>query len=358
MAGVNGLTALGKSTTAVVRARHISPARAAWSGAWLLGLGVAVAAPQLDQLAYRLRLASLSAELPAAAAAALSSDRPPTAIDVDRALRLLDEDPIVRTERAVYQAAMLRPDISGSLLASRSGDRNDLVQSGRLINAIFAAPEARPTLSHPLRQAARRKPGRSSRRPIGSVPAYVEAVLADAAWNVGVDLGYLRQTAGRESGFNAYAAAATSSARGLFQFIAGSWLDAVHQYGARHGLAREAALVRYDRNGRPFVADPRDRQRILALRFDPMLNARLAAESTASNRSDLRRWIGREPSRGELYAAHVLGSAGASRLIRVAYSDPGFPAARLFPQAAAANRRLFFEGGRPRPCLEVLLGFH
>jgi hypothetical protein len=349
---------LTSPAAALARLPHISPARVAWSGAWGLTLTLAVAGTQLDHLSYSLRLASMSDELPRAATAALTSDRPPATIDVERALRLLDDDPVVRTERAVYQAAMLRPDVSGPLLASRSGDRGDLVQTGRLINAIFAAPEARPTLSHPLRQTLRRKQGRYARPPVGSVPAYVEAVLADAAWNVGVDLGYLRQTAGRESGFNTYAAAATSSARGLFQFIAGSWLDAVHQYGARHGLAREAALIRYDRSGRPFVADPGDRQRILALRFDPLLNARLAAESTASNRSDLRRWLGREPTRGELYAAHVLGSAGAARLIRVAYSDPGFPAARLFPQAAAANRRLFFVGGRARPCLEVLLGFH
>ena len=56
--------------------------------------------------------------------------------------------------------------------------------------------------------------------------------------------------------------------------------------------------------------------------------------------------MGRDPTSGELYAAHVLGAQGSARLIETVRSNPGAQAAALFPEAAAANKGLFYRDGR------------
>jgi hypothetical protein len=56
----------------------------------------------------------------------------------------------------------------------------------------------------------------------------------------------------------------------------------------------------------------------------------------------LRASLGRDVCGGELYAAHFLGPDAASKLIKLAGSDPGASAAAQFPQAAAANKSVFF----------------
>jgi len=56
--------------------------------------------------------------------------------------------------------------------------------------------------------------------------------------------------------------------------------------------------------------------------------------------------VGREPTGGELYAAHFLGPQGSARLIETARSTPHASAASLFPDAAASNHAVFYRGGR------------
>ncbi|MEA2837545.1 MAG: hypothetical protein QOD89_2095, partial [Bradyrhizobium sp.] len=64
--------------------------------------------------------------------------------------------------------------------------------------------------------------------------------------------------------------------------------------------------------------------------------------------------IGRRPTDGELYMAHFMGVGGAAKLIANAEDNPQASGARLFPNAAAANRSIFYErGGRARSVSEV-----
>ena len=181
----------------------------------------------------------------------------------------------------------------------------------------------------------------------------VGAALERAAQATGVDFAQLVETARRESSFDARAKAATSSAAGLFQFIEGTWLTMVARHGAKHGLAREAAAIDLS-SGRPKVADGATREAILALRFDPEYAARLAGELTRENAQTLEAALGRSATRGELYAAHVMGAAGALRLVRAAQEDAP-NAAVIFPREAAANRALFYrKDGAPRSADELL----
>lgn len=181
----------------------------------------------------------------------------------------------------------------------------------------------------------------------------VQAALTRAADATGVEFSLLAETARRESGFNAKAAAPTSSARGMFQFIESTWLEMIARHGAEHGRANEAAAIDTS-SGRARVADPQTRQAILALRDDPELSARMAGELARDNAAHLERGLGRAATPSELYAAHVLGPGGAVKLIRAA-GDGAPNAAAMFPQAAEANRWLFFDrAGAPRSAAGLL----
>jgi hypothetical protein len=177
-------------------------------------------------------------------------------------------------------------------------------------------------------------------------PEAVRAAIRRAADATGVNFSLLVETARRESAMNPNARAGTSSATGLFQFIESTWLDMVRRHGADHGLGAQAAALR---NG----ANAAMRQDILALRSDPEISARMAAELARENATTLQARLGRAPNAGELYAAHVMGPNGALRLIEAA--QHGAPSAvALFPREAAANRGLFYVGGQPRSAQALL----
>ncbi len=181
--------------------------------------------------------------------------------------------------------------------------------------------------------------------PVAARLEAVQGALRRAANATGVDFSLLVETARRESAFSPNARAATSSATGLFQFIESTWLDMVRRHGAEHGLGAYAQVIGV-RNGRAHVADPALRAQILALRTDPDASARMAGELARENAAFLADRLGRAPSAGELYAAHVMGPTGAARLIAAA-RDGAPNAAALFPTEAAANRGLFYRNGAP-----------
>ena len=177
-------------------------------------------------------------------------------------------------------------------------------------------------------------------------------VASDAS---GTDFDQLARTAARESDLRPDLAATTSSARGLFQFVDQTWYDLVKKEGPSVGLDRLAAQITADGKGGWTVDDPKERAKILSLKTDPLVSSVMAGRFTAANTRTLTETLGRRPSDGEVYAAHVLGAAGATKLVRMAASEPGTTAALAFPKAAAANPDLFYaKGGKPRTASELL----
>jgi hypothetical protein len=174
-----------------------------------------------------------------------------------------------------------------------------------------------------------------------SLPRPVGRALRNAADSTGVGFELLAAKAAIESGFQPSAQAPTSSARGLFQFIDQTWLSAVRQHGAAHGLAQEAAAITRGASGRMTVAEPAERARILALRDDPEISARLGAEHLKDVSDALAPVLGRKPDVGELYLGHFLGTGGATKLLRAISAEPGRAASDLLPEAARANAALF-----------------
>jgi hypothetical protein len=181
----------------------------------------------------------------------------------------------------------------------------------------------------------------------------VMTALQRASAATGTDFHYLLGTAMRESGLKPQAQSATSSASGLFQFVEQTWLRVVKEFGARHGLSSYANAISKGSDGR-FHAGQADRGAILALRTDPQISALMAGEYARQTQGEMEQKLGRPVSGGELYAAHLLGSGGACRLIQMNGSAPGSPACDLFPKAADANRSIFFRAdGSPKSVHEV-----
>ncbi len=170
----------------------------------------------------------------------------------------------------------------------------------------------------------------------------VIAALRQASQATGSDFHFLLGTAMRESSLKSEAQSSTSSACGLFQFVGQTWLGLVKEHGAKYGLAGDAAAIARGCDGRYTVADPARRQAILALRKDPKLAALMEGEYANRSKSMLEGRLGRSVCSGELYAAHFLGPAAACRLIEMNAADPDADAAKAFPQAAGANRSVFY----------------
>jgi Transglycosylase SLT domain len=180
-------------------------------------------------------------------------------------------------------------------------------------------------------------------------PRSVADAIKGAADATGASFEYLLAAAQAESGLNPQAASTTSSARGLYQFIDQTWLAVMKQSGAGLGYAGYADAIVPTAGGHFEVPDPAMRRDIMALRDDPAVNAALAGALTRDNAALLAGRLGRKASDGELYIAHVLGSAGAVRLTTLAAGNPGAPADAAFPAAAEANRAIFYDRlGRPR----------
>ena len=196
--------------------------------------------------------------------------------------------------------------------------------------------------------------GQNLAMPVESIRGVVEAAIQRASNATGVDFGFLLGTAHRESGYNPSARAPTSSAAGLFQFTEQTWLATVKRYGARYGYARYTDLIQQGPNGRYTVSGgPEARRAVMDLRLDAHASSLMAGELTSGNAAYLRGRIGRDPTAGELYAAHFLGSQGSARLIEQVQTNPGASAVALFPDAASANRSIFYRSGRAATVAEV-----
>src|SRR5580658_192325 len=184
--------------------------------------------------------------------------------------------------------------------------------------------------------------------------ARIAGAIRQAANITGTSFEYLLTTAKMESDFNPTAGASTSSAHGLYQFIDQTWLGTVKEAGAQLGYGGYADAITKTKSGDYTVSNPTARKAIMKLRDDPAAASSMAAVLTQSNSFKLTGKIGRRPTDGELYMAHFMGVGGAAKLIANAEDNPQASGARLFPNAAAANRSIFYDRtGRARSVSEV-----
>jgi hypothetical protein len=183
----------------------------------------------------------------------------------------------------------------------------------------------------------------------------VAGAIKQAAGTTGASFEYLVATAKMESDFNPTAGASTSSAHGLYQFIDQTWLGTVKEAGAALGYGQYADAISKSSAGSYSVSDPSARSAIMKLRDDPVVASAMAGILTQSNSFNLTGKIGRRPNDAELYMAHFMGVGGAAKLITNAEDNPKASGAQLFPNAAAANRSIFYDSstGRARSVSDV-----
>lgn len=129
-----------------------------------------------------------------------------------------------------------------------------------------------------------------------------------------------------ESGGNPNAKNPNSSASGLYQFTNKTWNNMVMRYGKQTGIG-------------------------LGDKNNPQAQATMAALLAKDNIASLQASLGRTPTKGELYMAHVLGANGAQKLIK---ANPDQEALMLYPRPVLdANRNIFFNGKIPRTAAQV-----
>lgn len=191
---------------------------------------------------------------------------------------------------------------------------------------------------------------------IGSGQERVTSAIRAASTSTGMSFDYLLKTAIRESALDPKAKASTSSARGLFQFIDSTWMQMVKEDGEKYGLGHYARDI--EKVGDNYIVrDPVRRAEILKLRENPEAASYMAGAFASRNSAELQSALGRQPTSGELYIAHFLGAAGAKKFLLANAANPRTSAAQLFPEAAAANRSIFYNpNGGAKSTMEVYAG--
>jgi hypothetical protein len=173
--------------------------------------------------------------------------------------------------------------------------------------------------------------------------------IVRAARETDMDPVLLMAIADKESSFQPDVGARTSSAVGLFQFVESTWLRVIRDFGPRHGLVREAALI--GPGDKPNLLEPAAREKILDLRRDPYLASLMAGEMLKRDGSRIAQNIGRDLTTGEIYLAHFLGPDDAERFMEKVVGQPKYVAAKLLPRPAKANASIFYarHGRKTKP---------
>ncbi|MBC7953194.1 MAG: transglycosylase SLT domain-containing protein [Rhodospirillaceae bacterium] len=169
----------------------------------------------------------------------------------------------------------------------------------------------------------------------------VAAHIRDAADTTGVPFEFLLAQANQESRLNPNAKSTRSSAMGLFQFTAGTWMEMVKKHGAEHGLDKYADAITRGSDGRWAVKDKDLKKEILDLRRDPKLSALMAGEYAKDNEQVLESKLGRQVSPHDLYLAHFLGAGGALKVLKGRNQPDTDQAPPELAGAARANPELF-----------------
>lgn len=140
----------------------------------------------------------------------------------------------------------------------------------------------------------------------------------------------LTALAGVESSFGTNTTASTSSAKGLFQFIKGTWKAVLSKYGTKYGV--------------PADADP----------YDVKYSAIMAAAMIRHEGYPAVAKVVKSPSITDIYLTHFMGPAGGSAFVRGYLKNPDAEATTLANDAQVkANQTIFYAQGKARTARQV-----
>lgn len=178
------------------------------------------------------------------------------------------------------------------------------------------------------------------------IPTEAAAAIRLSQLYTGVEFGLLMELTAAESGFHSQARARTSSAKGLQQFIDRTWLNMIRQYGHKYGLGSYAEQITYykDDYGRdiPQIENPIVHRQVLEMKNNPRLSALITGDFIIENKTKLSCFLKKNITRTDIYLAHFLGPNDSILFLDAMQKNPGGSAADLFPEAAEANKPIFF----------------
>jgi len=183
-----------------------------------------------------------------------------------------------------------------------------------------AAPAAPKPVAKPPVQETAKKIGPAAIAGLGIagllMPTDAVASAIDKASNlVGVSRPLMYAMAKQESAFDPNAGAKTSSAKGLYQFIKGTWAGMVKTYGEKYPILKERGPEDAEANAIAGALYIKENSAILK-------KANIPINATT------------------IYTAHFLGAGGARKLFSL---PPDSIAAESLPDAAKANDFIFYK---------------
>lgn len=149
-----------------------------------------------------------------------------------------------------------------------------------------------------------------------SISTDVYNAIMNACTKTGADPATMLAFGDMESGFQPGISAKTSSATGLYQFVASTWQAMVTKYGARYNVG-------------------------FGQINDATANALMGGQFLCDNVAILKSKGISNPTPGQCYIVHFAGSGGGPAMILAAQKTPDADATTLFPSAAGANRSIF-----------------
>lgn len=176
-----------------------------------------------------------------------------------------------------------------------------------------------------------RQPGKGSGGDINNIPipkgngswAALKDTIVAASKMAGVDPKLSAAITAVESGFDASARPVNkktggyySSAKGLNQFIDGTWKATLGKYGSKYGIDPATSAM------------------------DPRANALMGAEFIKENMAGLKKAVNRDLTATDVYIAHFMGLGGARKFLS---ADPNSSGAAIFPEAARANPWIYYK---------------
>jgi soluble lytic murein transglycosylase-like protein len=156
----------------------------------------------------------------------------------------------------------------------------------------------------------------------------VKPHLMEASSATGVPFNILTQVAGVESSFKPNAAAGTSSASGIFQFIDGTWRKITTEKGGKYGITPSTS------------------------KNDPRASSIMGAEYAKENIQRLSS-ITSSPSATDVYLSHFLGGGGGPRFSKAYYNNPNDDARKYASSSQiSANPSIFKYGATVKDVYE------
>lgn len=157
----------------------------------------------------------------------------------------------------------------------------------------------------------------------------IAQMIVEASKMAGIDPGLMLTVGMMESTLRPRAGAGTSTAKGLYQFIDGTWTESIGKYANKYGVPKNANV------------------------YDPWANTLMGAEYLKAGARTISGLLGRPATPVDLYMTHLLGHTGGSRFLKNMAADPNRVAALDFVEQARSNEGVFTHNGRVLTYAEV-----